>query len=268
MFTEAAYSQRRRRKLATTRVLVTGAAGSIGEVAVPLLRERPQTRVFATDLAGSDQPLDVTDIEAVGRYVTVVRPTHILHLAGAKHAPEGELDPAGVNRVNVGGTENILACRGRAKVILASTCKAADPETAYGASKLIAERMVLNARGVVARFYNVRETSGNVFRLWEQIDPWQPISFTDCWRYFITAEQAVKLIVAALDLPSGRYTVDPGGPLHMRDVAAALYPSRGTVRIPRRRGDREREPLCASSESMSRVHGTPFLRITSPHDPA
>jgi FlaA1/EpsC-like NDP-sugar epimerase len=267
VFTEAAYSARRHRKIATTRVLVTGAAGSIGETVVPLLRERPMTEVFATDLDGSDRHLDVTDGAAVKQLVTMVRPTHILHLAGAKHAPEGELDPGLTFRVNTVGTENILAHRGRAKVVLASTCKACDPETVYGASKLIAERMVLNSGGVVLRFFNVRETSGNVFRLWEQIPTWKPIPYTDCWRYFISKQDAVNLTVAGLKFPSGRYTVDPGAAQHMRDVADILYPGRIFVRVPARRGDRQTEPFKAAAESSERVPGTPFLKITGPHDP-
>jgi FlaA1/EpsC-like NDP-sugar epimerase len=115
----------------------------------------------------------------------------IYHLAGAKHAPEGEQHPAMVARVNTIGTDNIVRAACGAKVILASTCKAGDPETAYGASKLIAERIVLNAGGVVVRFFNVRETAGNVFRLWEQIPFPQPIPYTDCWRYFISSTGAL-----------------------------------------------------------------------------
>lgn len=251
----------------TRRVLVTGAAGSIGEAVLPRLRERPDTLVFATDVVAADHDLDVTDPDKVRYWVATIRPTHILHLAGAKHAPEGETDPAGTFQVNTVGTANVLAAARGAKVVLASTCKACDPETAYGASKLIAERMVLNARGVVVRFFNVRETQGNVFRLWESIPVSEPIPYTDCWRYFISCADAAELTAAALDLPPGRYTVDPGTEQWMGDVAAALYPGRERIRIPARRGDRRREPFAAASERTERLHGTRFLRIISPHDP-
>lgn len=261
-FTEAAYSCRKYAPKVTRRVLVTGAAGSIGEAVVPVLREQARTLVFDTDI----DKLDVTRPDEVRWWVTAVRPTHILHLAGAKHAPGGELDPLHVNRVNAAGTGNILAAAGRAKVVLASTCKACDPETAYGASKLIAERAVLNAGGVVVRYFNVRETSGNVFRLWEQTSG--PLPVTDCWRYFISRDDAVALTAAALDLPTGRYTTDPGPAQHIPDVAAGLYPGRETVMVDRRRGDRQREPFCANSETTTRIPGTKFLKITGQHDPA
>lgn len=265
MFTEAAYSIRNRRRTKMMRVLVTGAAGSIGETVVAVLRKRPDMLVFATDIAASDKELDVTDREAVERWVATVRPSHILHLAGAKHAPEGELDPAGTFRVNTVGTENILRAARNAKVILASTCKACDPETAYGASKLIAERMVLNAGGVVVRYFNVKESSGNVFRIWEHIPAADPLPVTRCWRYFIGIDAAVELTVAALDLPSGRYAVDPGQPCFMFDVAAREYPGRELREIVPRRGDREQEPLKAACETIVRQGS--FLQIVSPYDP-
>lgn len=263
-YTEAAYSLRKYRRIATQRVLVTGAEGSIGQIVVPMLRERDDTLVFPTDL-GYENHLDVTDRRDLQHWVLTARPTHILHLAGVKHAPEGEVDPAETVRVNTLGTQNVVELAGRAKVVLASTCKAADPETVYGASKLIAERMVLNAGGVVIRFFNVRETDGNVFRLWESIPETEPLPVTDCWRYFISTDQAATLALAGLDLPTGRYTVDPGERQHMSWEARRLYPTRKVTKIDRRRGDRYREPLCAAAEHTEE-HGQ-FLRIVGQHDP-
>lgn len=236
------------------RTLVTGAKGSIGTLLVPQL----EGDVVATDV----DTFDVTRARRndLGGYDL------IYHLAGAKHAPVGEEDPEETFRINVVGTENIIrAAKGRAKIVFASTCKACNPETVYGATKLIAERMVLNAGGVVARFYNVRETCGNVFRLWEGLAPDEPVPYTDCSRFFISVDQAVKLLLACSMLPSGRYTVDPGRPRHMRDEAEALYPHRELVEVPRRRGDRAKEPLCATNERvLPSVQG--ILRIVSYND--
>lgn len=247
------------------KILVTGAAGSIGQHLVPALRE------LGREVTGTDiDTMDVTHGAYTNSVIRAVAPDVVYHLAGAKHAPEGEESPQQVMWVNGEGTWNVLrACElyaPNAKVILASTCKACDPETAYGASKLIAERMVLNAGGVVVRYYNVRETTGNVFRLWEQIPPDRPIPWTDCRRYFISLEQALSLTVAALDLPSGMYTVNPGRPEWMHDVAARLYPGRELVKIPARRGDRQAEPLCADSEEL-KPEADGLVRIVGAHDP-
>jgi FlaA1/EpsC-like NDP-sugar epimerase len=181
----------------------------------------------------------------------------------------GESDPVDTFRVNTVGTANVLAASAGIKVVLTSTCKACNPETVYGASKLIAERMVLNAGGVVVRYYNVRETAGNVFRHWESLGESEPIPYTDCWRYFITASEAVRLTAAAVDLPSGRYTVDPGDAKHMLAEAKALYPRRQLVPIPPRRGDRIREPLHAQHEHLVSVpHLTlpNLVEIVNRHD--
>jgi FlaA1/EpsC-like NDP-sugar epimerase len=244
------------------RILVTGAAGSIGSALVSRLR-RLGFDVCATDIHN----LDVTDSGQVRAGFHLAEPDLIYHLAGAKHAPEGESDPAHVAMVNVAGTENVLAHARGVKVVLASTCKACDPETAYGASKLIAERMVLNYGGVVVRYHNVRETSGNVFRLWEQLPDNAPVPWTDCWRYFIGIDEALSLTVAARSFPSGRYAVRPGLAQHMHTVASSVYPGRDLVEMPARRGDRYREPLVAACESYA-AFSPGVLKITGQHDPA
>lgn len=241
---------------------MTGASGSIGAPLVDALRDLKHL-VFATDI----DSLDVTNAGAVDDYLHQIDPKVVFHLAGAKHAPDGEADPEHVAAVNIGGTRNVLAASRGAKVVLASTCKACDPETAYGASKLIAERMVLNAGGVVVRYYNVRETAGNVFRLWESIPADQPLPVTDCLRYFISLRQAVDLTLRALHLPTGRYTVDSGPQQRVADVAMKLYPGRDILCVDRRRGDRFAEPRCAASERIV-PHDAGVWRIVSPHDPA
>lgn len=147
----------------------------------------------------------------------------------------------------------------------ASTCKACDPETVYGASKLLAERMTLNAGGTVVRFFNVRESSGNVFRIWERVPDGDPLPVADAWRYFISLEAAAQLVVDAIGLPAGRFMVDPGAPRWMPDVAAEEYPGREQAWMPLRRGDRRREPLHARCEAVSRDESG-YLRVANAHD--
>jgi len=247
-------------------VLVTGAAGSVGRALNKRLNHRLD--VIATDIAGATVGLDVTDRFQVARTFDKYQPDLIYHLAGAKHAPAAELDPDHAVRINITGTANVLryAAQVGAKVVMSSTCKACDPETAYGASKLIAERLVLNAGGTVARYYNIPESDGNVFRLWESLPVTEPIPWTDCWRYFISMERAVALTLVCADLPAGRYTVDPGLPQHMRTVAETMYPDRNHVQVPRRRGDRDQEPLKAACEELWPA-GDGVYRVVGAYDP-
>lgn len=241
-------------------VLVTGAMGSIGSAVCGLI----DGGVVATDV----DDMDVTDRDAVDVVFAAVKPTVVLHLAGAKHAPEGELNPVGTFEVNVTGTRHILeaAAAVGARVVTASTCKACDPETVYGATKLLAERMTLAAGGSVARFFNVVESSGNVFRLWERLDRFQPVPVTPCSRWFISLSEAAALVVAAAAATPGRYTVDPGArPRTMPTVAADLYPDRPQVVVPLRRGDRQDEPLHAAAEHLWPVNRW-LRRVHCNHD--
>jgi FlaA1/EpsC-like NDP-sugar epimerase len=254
-------------RFAGKRILVTGALGSIGSAVVPQLRKAGAV-VVASDLDSFDHRLDVRDPSEVDHWVKTTRPDLVFHLAGAKHAPEGELNPFGVAQTNITGTRNVLeaAAMVGARVVLASSCKACNPETAYGATKLIAERMVLNAGGSVARFYNVPETSGNVFETWRGLPVDDPLPVTPCTRFFNTLEQAIGLLLAAASLPSGRYCVDPGEARWMADVAHELYPGRAQRMIDPRRGDRLYEPRYGTNEQATEL-GDGFEQVWSPHDP-
>jgi FlaA1/EpsC-like NDP-sugar epimerase len=251
---------------ATERVLVTGAGGSIG---TELCRELGDRGIdhLATDVVTGYARLDVRDPDHVAAVCLSYQPTVIFHMAGAKHAPEGEDDPWRVTRVNTLGTMHILnACR-NTRIVVASTCKAADPETAYGASKLIAERLALNAEQRVARFYNVVDSQLNAFRLWEQLDKLgEPIPYTPCRRFLMSMREAVALTAWSAMLPTGRYTIDPGACQPMVRVAQRLYPTAELYEIPPRRGDRIVEPVKAASERFAKaIDG--IYRIHGPHDP-
>ena len=242
------------------RAFVTGVCGSVGQALLAALYARGD----ATDGTDLVYGTDIRDAPRIEREIAQARPDVIFHLAGAKHAPHGELDPLETARINIEGTANVLdAAPEGCRVILASTCKAANPETAYGASKLIAERMVLNAGHSVARFYNVREASGNVFEIWAGMEP--PLPATPCYRYFITMARAVDLLLRVAELPPGRYTVDPGESRPMHEEAEALV-GRANVRlISPRRGDRLREPRTATGEWLESL-GDGLERINSWHD--
>lgn len=252
-------------RLAGKRVLITGAEGSIGSAAGDLLKDT--AKITATDKYVGDPPLDVrveSDVKAV---LEAERPDVVLHLAAAKSAPEGERDPMSALEINVIGTRNVLAhAPVGSHVVTASTCKACEPETAYGASKLVAERVTLNAGGSVARFYNVVESSGNVFEIWEQLAPDEPLLVTPCRRYFISLAEAVSLMIWTAILPPARYGFDPGDARDMHDVAADLYPGRAVTSIPPRRGDRIAEPLAARHEDVEQDAQPGLLRIVGAHD--
>ena len=250
------------------RTLITGAAGGIGSALAPALQGLGH-KVTSTDII---EPMTFMDVTSAGDIWNVAAGTHpslIFHLAGRKLAVEGELNPTVFATTNILGTDNICTAAKHlgARVVFASTCKAADPETAYGASKLICERVVLNAGGTVVRFFNVLESGPSVIDVWKAIPEDQPIPYTDCWRYFISTNEAILALITAAGLPSGRYCPDPGWPKHMRDIAVEWFPDRELVEIPRRRGDRKSEPLHAACETIKKTPSG-LLQIRGAHDPA
>jgi UDP-glucose 4-epimerase len=257
------------------RVLITGGEGSIGAALAERLRPTSldaQQDVLLTDI----KTMDVRDERNVMTQFLRFEPELVIHLAASKHAPLGEEDPYEVVRTNVEGTHNVLDWANRigAKVIVASTCKACDPETAYGASKLVAERMALNAGQVVVRYYNVVETSGNVFEIWRSArEAKREIRYTNCSRRFTTLNEALNLTLwTASWAEEGRYSLTHTVSRSMRDVAVALHPETdygGWLKaMPSRRGDREEEPRHAACERMEEMEGCEWIsRVWNPHDP-
>jgi FlaA1/EpsC-like NDP-sugar epimerase len=231
------------------RILVTGGKGSVGQ---QLIKRCPNAVI--TDL----EELDVTNINNIYRWLKQNGPfDYVIHLAGDKHAPKGEETPFNTLDINTHGIQNLIICLPGAHHILASTCKACNPETVYGATKLISERLILNSGGTVARFFNVIETQGNVFDIWKT----EPREVYQCHRYFISLNEAVGLLINCLEL-KGKFAVNPGKIRAMPDVFKSLG-YEGPVKL-RRRGDRVKELLHSTSE-FTTPHDN-LLKITSYHD--
>ena len=249
------------------RVLITGANGSIGTDLIRRLRELGMD-YLATDIEGKHEYMDVTDFQQVLGVVNKFQPDVIVNIAGAKHAPEGEHETWKTLSINTIGTKNLIdACGPRTKVILTSTCKSCNPEIVYGASKLIAERMTLNSGGSVARFFNVVETSGNVFEIWDKVENIQPIKVAvECGRHFISVREATGLIMFCMDSRSGKYIVNSPELRRMDIVAEALYPEREKVIIQRRRGDRLEERFKGTAEEPIFCMDNAVIKLSSNHE--
>jgi FlaA1/EpsC-like NDP-sugar epimerase len=240
--------------------VVTGSAGFLGTRVLRHLNAPEDGLGVAFDL-----PESVLDIAVLRR---LCEPGDwCLHLAADKYATSAEDRPGQVADLNVRGTQNVVDAFGP-NVVLASTCKAADPMTVYGASKLIAERIVLNAGGRVVRLVNVLGSTGSVVEQWNRLPLAKSLPVTSCKRYWMTPDEASRLLVAATGWPSGRYTLAAplsGGPTAVMSVATRLFPGRRLRSIPLRRGDRPVERVVAEYESLE-----PFadgvLRIRHPFD--
>lgn len=242
-------------------ILVTGAEGFIGQRVCAQLRKQG-ARVYSVD----HPDWDILGPEFIG-LVLASEPDAIIHLAAHKYAPLGEEKPYEVADLNIRGTHAVIeaAAEVGARVVLASTCKAADPSTAYGASKLIAERIALNAGGVVIRLVNVLGSSGSVLPIWSEIPDGDPLPLTPCYRMWMTPGEAVGILLAGLNLVPGRYAPNVPPAEHVQLLARRAHAGRDVRIVPYRRGDRPVERLLGENQA-ARSEG-PLLRITDIWEP-
>ena len=222
------------RDLAGRSVVITGAAGSIGselsrqialhDPAILVLVDRAETPLYYLDLELREAHpklrivstvTDVADPSEVDDLFGQVAPDRVFHAAAYKHIPLMEVNPRQAIRNNVLGTANLTRTLGEAgsgKLILVSTDKAVNPRSVMGATKRVAELLVLYAQAVspdvtfgAVRFGNVLRTSGSVVEVFErQLAKGKPLTITDAEvsRFFMTIDEAVRLLLRASILPS------------------------------------------------------------------
>ncbi|HEX6133073.1 MAG TPA: polysaccharide biosynthesis protein [Longimicrobiales bacterium] len=240
--------------LAGRRVLITGAAGSIGsELARQVARHHPgnlvlfdrdETQLFYLELeleaAHPDLRLtavigDITDRVAVARAFQRYRPARVFHAAAYKHVPMMETNAREALRNNVIGAYHVASVSGAygaEKFVLMSTDKAVRPCSVMGASKRLAELAVLGLQDAYpdtaycgVRFGNVLGSRGSVLPIFlRQVEADLPLTVThpDVTRYFMTIPEAVQLILQATLLPAIRGNLamlEMGEPVRIVELA-------------------------------------------------
>jgi FlaA1/EpsC-like NDP-sugar epimerase len=238
--------------LSGKRVLVTGSGGFLGPI-VSSLVGWCGGKTLPCDLPGRDILSDafLSYAENADAFI---------HLAAHKMAYDGEVRPESVSEVNVRGTANVVRAAQGKPIVFSSTCKACDPCTVYGASKLIGERLVLNAGGTVVRLVNVVGSPGQVPAIWHDLPPTATVPVSDCTRMWMSPLEAASSLVHALSLEPGRYVPKVPPRESMFEFARRAMPGRELRSMPLRRGDRYDERLV--SEYEQRVfHEGPLDRV-------
>lgn len=234
------------------RVLVTGAAGSIGsELARQLIAlgaseatlvDQAESALYELEMellrmghtAFRPVVADVRDREAMGRLLAEVRPEVVLHAAAYKHVPLMEAQPTEAVLTNIGGTRTMAELslvHGVKEFILISTDKAVNPTSVMGASKRCAELYMQGVGAanpsmaiVTTRFGNVLGSSGSVIPLFrKQIAAGGPVTVThpEVTRFFMTIPEACRLVLEAATMGKGGeiYVFDMGSPVRIADLA-------------------------------------------------
>jgi FlaA1/EpsC-like NDP-sugar epimerase len=243
--------------LQDNRVLVTGAAGSIGsELCRQICRFRPKKLIL---FERSESPLydlhielrklfPLIDIEAVLGDVTQPRdlaavferhhPKAVFHAAAYKHVPMMETQPWLAITNNILGTVNVVDAAQKWRVerfVFVSTDKAVRPANIMGASKRVSEQVVLcqnadpdnSTKFMIVRFGNVVGSAGSVIPLFKnQIQQGGPVTVThpDVIRYFMTIPEAGQLILQAGAMGKGGeiFILDMGTAVNINEMAHEL----------------------------------------------
>ena len=205
-------------------ILITGGTGSIGlGIIKQLMNFQPkQIRIFSNDensivevkeTIGNNKIFQfmVGDVRDKDRLQLAIRNVDIIfHAAAMKHIDICEQNPFDAVKTNVIGTSNILEAsiiENVSKVIFISTDKATNPSSTLGASKLLAERLTLDASSyignsktifTIVRFGNVLGSRGSVFQIFQkQILTQNPLTITDArmTRFIMSISDASKMIL-------------------------------------------------------------------------
>ena len=237
------------------RILVTGAAGSVGseltrqiaglESELLVLIDHAENALFFleaeiranfpdTHLVGL--VADITDQVSITQLMTYYRPQMVFHAAAHKHVPLMEQSPAEAVKNNVGGTLSVARCAHEAGVetfVLVSTDKAVKPISVMGATKRLTELIIQEMNGlgstrfVAVRFGNVLGSNASVVPIFtQQIAMGGPVTVThpDVQRYFMSVSEAASLILQSGAVGTGGeiFVLDMGEPVRIVTLAETL----------------------------------------------
>jgi FlaA1/EpsC-like NDP-sugar epimerase len=211
------------------------------------------------------------------------RPQIVFHAAAFKHVPLMERNPFSAVENNAIGTHLLVQAAARheaEQLILLSTDKAADPISIMGASKRIAELILLAPRSAATRMKavrlgNVLGSEGSIVPLFrEQMLAGQPVTVThpEVRRYFLTTAEAVALLLHAVPAPIAQGILVPelGEPMPVIALAQHLA-ANGKAPIvftELRTGDKMCEALLSALESYASDEEQPLRPVRSPFLPA
>ena len=253
-----------RQELKGKRVMITGAAGSIGsemvrqvagyKPALMILIDQAETPehdvrlMMAKEFPDVRSETIVTSIckkDRMERIFADYLPDYVFHAAAYKHVPMMENNPTEAVQNNIEGTKIIadLAVKyGTKKFVMVSTDKAVNPTNVMGCSKRICEiyvqslSKVSKTQFVTTRFGNVLGSNGSVIPLFrEQIKNGGPVTVThpNIIRYFMLIPEACKLVLEAGTKGKGGeiFVFDMGKPVKIADLAQRMIKLSGAKNV-------------------------------------
>ena len=264
-------------------ILVTGGTGSFGRKFIEVIMaeyhparlivySRDELKQHEMRTAGFDHPNlryfigDVRDLHRLRRALNGV--DLVVHAAALKQVPACEYNPMEAVKTNILGSSNVVDAAldaGVDKVLALSTDKAVNPVNLYGATKLAAEKLMIQsnayAGGLTSRFScvrygNVIGSRGSVVPLFLQQRGKGEITLTDdrMTRFWISLEQGVRFVIRCIEEMQGGEVFVPKIPsMKMTDLAKAIAPDSQIRNIGIRPGEKLHEVLISEDEARTTV---------------
>lgn len=260
-------------------ILVTGGTGSFGKKFSEILTAEYQPRTIRVFSRGEllqmemqnafqDDRLrfligDVRDKDRLNRAMNGV--DIVIHAAALKQVPTCEYNPIEAIKTNIEGSVNIIDAaidNSVEKVMAISTDKAVHPVNLYGATKMVAEKLFVQANSYtggerktkfsVVRYGNVVGSRGSVIPLFKEQMKTGEITITDqrMTRFWITLDQGVRFVINSLEMMKGGEIFIPKIPsMRITDLAQVTAPSARVKEIGIRPGEKLHEVLLTEDES-------------------
>jgi len=264
-------------------VLVTGGTGSFGKKFIKVMLDEIQPKkviVFSRDelkqhemqTSGFNHPNlrffigDVRDRDRLRRAMNGV--DIVVHAAALKQVPACEYNPMEAIKTNIMGTSNVVEAALDAsvkKVLAISTDKAVNPINLYGATKLAAEKLVIQSNAYAAgtatryscvRYGNVVGSRGSVVPVFLKQRQTGQVTITDerMTRFWLSLEQGVRFVIKCIEQMEGGEVFVPRIPsMKVIDLARAIAPQAKVNVIGIRPGEKLHEVLISEDESRTTV---------------
>ncbi|HEX7568661.1 MAG TPA: UDP-N-acetylglucosamine 4,6-dehydratase (inverting) [Anaerolineaceae bacterium] len=264
-------------------VLVTGGTGSFGKKFIKIMLEeyhpakiiiysRDELKQHEMRVSGYDHPSlryfigDVRDLPRLTRALNGVN--IVVHAAALKQVPACEYNPMEAIKTNILGSSNVIDAAidsGVEKVLALSTDKAVNPVNLYGATKLSAEKLMVQSnsyagggstRFCCVRYGNVVGSRGSVVPLFIKQRQNGKVTLTDArmTRFWISLDQGVRFVIRCLEQMHGGEVFVPKIPsMKMIDLAGAIAPDAEVEVVGIRPGEKLHEVLISEDEARTTI---------------